>query len=66
MRPWRILWKAEVLLLAVIMGGATVPSGVRVQRDVECRADLTRELHGLADEIATPGTELNRLVTHGK
>jgi hypothetical protein len=32
----------------------------------ECRTRLTRELHALAEEIATPGTELNRLVTLGK
>jgi hypothetical protein len=32
-------------------------------RIAECRAELTRELRSLADEIATPGTELNRLVT---
>jgi len=32
----------------------------------ECRAELTRELRSLADEITTPGTELNRLVTLGK
>ncbi len=33
---------------------------------VECRGKLTRELRALAGEIATPGTELNRLVTQGK
>jgi hypothetical protein len=33
---------------------------------VECRGKLTRELHALAEEIATPGAELNRLVTLGK
>jgi hypothetical protein len=33
---------------------------------VECRVELTRELHGLAEEIAAPGTELNQLVTLGK
>jgi hypothetical protein len=33
---------------------------------VECRENLTRELRALAEEIATPGTELNRLVTLGK
>ncbi|MBN1204916.1 MAG: AHH domain-containing protein, partial [Myxococcaceae bacterium] len=32
----------------------------------ECRENLTRELRALAEEIATPGTELNRLVTLGK
>jgi hypothetical protein len=32
----------------------------------ECRGRLTRELRALAEEIATPGTELNRLVTLGK
>ncbi|MBN1208108.1 MAG: AHH domain-containing protein, partial [Myxococcaceae bacterium] len=32
----------------------------------ECRESLTRELRALAEEIATPGTELNRLVTLGK
>jgi len=32
---------------------------------VECRAELTRELRSLAQEIATPGSELNRLVTLG-
>ena len=33
---------------------------------VECRARLTSALKKLANEIATPGTELNRLVTLGK
>jgi len=32
----------------------------------ECRENLTRELRDLAEEIATPGTELNQLVTLGK
>jgi hypothetical protein len=32
----------------------------------QCRANLTNELRILAKEIATPGTELNRLVTLGK
>jgi hypothetical protein len=32
----------------------------------ECRPKLTDALQKLADEIATPGTELNRLVTLGK
>jgi len=32
----------------------------------ECRPKLTRALDRLAQEIATPGTELNRLVTLGK
>jgi hypothetical protein len=32
----------------------------------ECRTALTHELRALAEEIATPGTELNRLVTLGK
>jgi A nuclease family of the HNH/ENDO VII superfamily with conserved AHH len=32
----------------------------------ECRTALTYELRVLAEEIATPGTELNRLVTLGK
>jgi hypothetical protein len=32
----------------------------------ECRVALIRELDDLAKEIATPGTELNRLVTQGK
>jgi hypothetical protein len=32
----------------------------------ECRENLTRELLALAEEIATPGTELNQLVTLGK
>ncbi len=32
----------------------------------ECRENLTRELRALAGEIATPGTELNQLVTLGK
>nr|WP_224240403.1 AHH domain-containing protein [Hyalangium gracile] len=32
----------------------------------ECKAVLTRELADLATEIATPGTELNHLVTQGK
>jgi hypothetical protein len=32
----------------------------------ECRENLTRELRALAEEISTPGTELNRLVTVGK
>lgn len=32
----------------------------------ECRARLTEALKKLANEIATPGTELNRLVTLGK
>jgi len=32
----------------------------------ECRESLTRELRALAEEIATPGTELNQLVTLGK
>ena len=31
-----------------------------------CRTELVRELRSLAEEIATPGTELNRLVTLGK
>jgi hypothetical protein len=31
-----------------------------------CRENLTRELRALAEEIATPGTELNQLVTLGK
>ncbi|HVG57874.1 MAG TPA: AHH domain-containing protein, partial [Hyalangium sp.] len=31
-----------------------------------CRGRLTRELRAIAEEIATPGTELNRLVTFGK
>jgi hypothetical protein len=31
-----------------------------------CRGRLTRELRALAEEIATPGTEANRLVTQGK
>jgi hypothetical protein len=30
---------------------------------VECREELTRALKALAKEIATPGTELNQLVT---
>jgi hypothetical protein len=32
----------------------------------ECRENLTRELRALAEEIASPGTELNQLVTLGK
>jgi hypothetical protein len=32
----------------------------------ECRVRLTRELRALAEEIATPETELNLLVTQGK
>jgi hypothetical protein len=32
----------------------------------ECRGKLTRVLRTLAEEIATPGTELNQLVTLGK
>jgi hypothetical protein len=32
----------------------------------ECRESLTRELRALAEEISTPGTELNRLVTLGQ
>jgi hypothetical protein len=32
----------------------------------ECRKELIRELRSLAEEIATPGTELNRLVALGK
>jgi hypothetical protein len=32
----------------------------------ECRGKLTRELRALAEEIATPDTELNRLITVGK
>jgi hypothetical protein len=32
----------------------------------ECRGKLTRELRALAEEIGTPGTELNQLVTLGK
>ncbi|WP_232293537.1 AHH domain-containing protein [Stigmatella aurantiaca] len=32
----------------------------------ECRARLTRVMDRLAQEIATPGTELNRLVTQGR
>jgi hypothetical protein len=31
-----------------------------------CRENLTRELRDIAEEIATPGTELNQLVTLGK
>jgi len=31
----------------------------------ECRAALTKALTRLAEEIATPGTELNQLVTRG-
>jgi len=31
-----------------------------------CRESLTRELRALAEEIATPGTELNQLVTLGR
>jgi hypothetical protein len=31
-----------------------------------CREALTRELRALADEIATPGSELNQLVTQGQ
>jgi hypothetical protein len=31
----------------------------------ECRAALTKALNWLAKEIATPGTELNQLVTRG-
>ncbi|HVG61430.1 MAG TPA: AHH domain-containing protein [Hyalangium sp.] len=39
----------------------------RTCRTVEaCRADLTDALRKLAKEIATPGTELNQLVTQGK
>jgi hypothetical protein len=43
-------------------------SGVmRSCRSIEdCRRILTRELHALAKEIATPGTELNQLITQGK
>jgi hypothetical protein len=33
---------------------------------VDCRAGLTRALDDLAHEIATPGTELNLLVTQGR
>ncbi len=33
---------------------------------VDCRAELARELRSLSGEIATHGTELNRLVTLGK
>jgi hypothetical protein len=33
---------------------------------MECRGRLTSALKRLANEIATPGTELNRLVTQGK
>jgi hypothetical protein len=33
---------------------------------VECRGNLTDALKKLANDIATPGTELNRLVTLGK
>jgi hypothetical protein len=32
----------------------------------ECRTELNRELRALAEEIGTPGTELNRLVTLGQ
>jgi hypothetical protein len=32
----------------------------------ECRANLTRALDRLSQEIATPGTDLNRLVTVGR
>ena len=32
----------------------------------QCREKLIRELRTLAEEITTPGTELNRLVTLGK
>jgi hypothetical protein len=32
----------------------------------DCRGKLTRELRALAEEIAAPGTELNRLVTLGQ
>ena len=32
----------------------------------ECRESLIRELRDLAEEISTPGTELNQLVTLGK
>jgi HNH/ENDO VII superfamily nuclease len=36
-------------------------------RSIEvCRAKLTRALEKLAEEIATPGSELNQLVTQGK
>jgi hypothetical protein len=39
---------------------------LRSCRSVEvCRQRLTRELHALAKEIATPGTELNQLITKG-
>jgi len=30
MRPWRILWKTEALILAVLVGCSTTPPGVRV------------------------------------
>lgn len=33
---------------------------------VDCRANLTRELRALSQEIATPGTELNQLIARGK
>lgn len=33
---------------------------------VECRASLTRALKRLSEEIGTPGTELNRLLTQAK
>jgi hypothetical protein len=33
---------------------------------VDCRAELTRELRSLSEEISTPGTELNQLVTRKK
>lgn len=32
----------------------------------DCRRRLTRELHALANEISTPGTEMNQLITQGK
>ena len=31
MVPWRILWKAKALFLAVLMGCASIPRGPRVE-----------------------------------
>jgi hypothetical protein len=65
-------WQAQAGLLgshlaalALHRGGSLpcAPAPWNCRSVVECRDELTRALKALSKEIATPGTELNQLVT---
>jgi hypothetical protein len=62
MKPWRILWKAEALLLALMVGCATVPSGVRVESGADGTTRLFIPRTETVEPVELPPEETTRAI----